>query len=635
MEFRLLGPLEVADAGRSVAVGGGKRRSLLAVLLIHPNQVVSAERLIDELWGERPPATAAKSVHVYVSQLRKELGPAAGTRNGGDVLLTRGNGYVARVGPRDLDTLRFEALLADGRRALAGGDPARASIKLAQAMGVWRGPPLADFAYEPFAQPEIARLEELRLVALEARIEADLALGRHAEVVGELEGLVAAHPLRERLRGQLMLGLYRCGRQAEALQAYRDGRSLLVSELGLEPGPELRALEAGILAQSPDLAAPEVAAAPRRDTPPLDGAPPDGAPLAAPALDEPAPRRRRRLSPAWMIAAAGAVLLAAAALAALAERGGEAPAARPALDLAANSIAAVDPATGAPRLALPLPGRPADLSAAGDTVWVVTVNSAALTAIDTRTRSIARTVPLRGTPSAVAAGAGAVWVADGRRGMLARVEPGYEQVTARIRFRDARTAGAGSAAVAVGGGAVWVVDGTSRLARVDPASGRAEAIEAGRPLRDVAVGAGAVWAVSTKVPSLLRFDPATGAVTDRLPIVARGGQDAPFPVGLAVTPDAVWILSTNTATVTRVDPRTTGIVATIPVGVDRVPNEIAAAGTTAWVANDDGTLSRLEAGAREARSVWVGESLRKVAVTPSRVWVTTTALDQQLPGGAG
>jgi DNA-binding SARP family transcriptional activator len=632
MEFRLLGPLEVADAGRSVAVGGGKRRSLLAVLLIHPNQVVSAERLIDELWGERPPATAAKSVHVYVSQLRKELGPVAG--NGSDVLLTRGNGYVARVGPRDLDTLRFEALLADGRRALAGGDPARASIKLAQAMGVWRGPPLADFAYEPFAQPEIARLEELRLVGLEARIEADLALGRHAEVVGELEGLVAAHPLRERLRGQLMLGLYRCGRQAEALQAYRDGRSLLVSELGLEPGPELRALEAGILAQSPELAAPEVAAAPRRVAPPLDGAPPDAVPPAVPDVHEPAPRRRRRLSSAWMIAAAGAVLLAAAALAAFAEhRGGKAPAARPALDLAANSIAAVDPATGAPRLALPLPGRPADLSAAGDTVWVVTVDSAALTAIDTRTRSIARTVPLRGTPSAVAAGAGAVWVADGRRGVLARVEPGYEQVTARIRFRDTRLAGAGNAAVAVGGGAVWVVDGTSRLARVDPVTGRAEGIEAGRPLRDVAVGAGAVWAVSTKVPSLLRFDPATGAVTDRLPIVARGGQDAPFPVGLAVTSDAVWILSTNTATVTRVDPRTTGIVATIPVGVDRVPNEIAAAGTTAWVANDDGTLSRL--GADAPRSLWVGESLRSVAITRSRVWVTTTALDQRLPGGAG
>jgi DNA-binding SARP family transcriptional activator len=630
MEFRLLGPLEVVDAGRSVAMGGGKRRSLLAVLLLHPNQVVSAERLIDQLWGERPPATAAKSLHVYVSQLRKELAPAGDGANGG-VLLTRGNGYVARVGPGDLDTLRFEALVADGRRALAGGDPARASAKLAQAVAVWRGPPLADFAYEPFAQPEIARLEELRLVALEARIEAELALSRHAGLVGELEGLVAEHPMRERLRGQLMLALYRCGRQAEALETYRDGRALLVSELGLDPGPELRALEAGILAQSPELAPP-----PERrphgppPTPPEAGTAPPPHPEAG---RKPA---RRRLSPAWVIAACSAVLLAAAALVALAERGEDVtPATRPALDLAANSIAAVDPATGAPRLALPLPGRPADLTAAGDTVWVVTVDSAALTAIDTRTRSIARTVPLRGKPSAVAAGAGAVWVADGSRGVLARVEPGYEQVSARIRFRDGRPAGAGAAAVAVGRGAVWVVDGTSRLARVDPASGRVKAIDAGRPLRDVAVGAGAVWAVSTKVPSLLRFDPATGRVTDRLPIVARGGEDAPFPVGLAVTPDAVWILNTNTATVTRVDPRTNGIVATIPIGVDRVPNEIAAVGRTAWIANDDGTLSRLETGGRGPRSVWVGESLRKVAVTASRIWVTTTALDQQLPGGAG
>ena len=618
MEFRLLGPLEVADAGRSVAIGSGKRRALLALLLLHANEVVSSERLIDELWGERPPATAAKSLHVHVSHLRKEL--AHGSANGGgQVLLTRGSGYVARVEPGDLDTLRFEQLLGDGRRALEAGDAARAASKLGQAVDVWRGPPLADFAYEPFAQRDITRLEELRLVAVEARIEAQLALGRHAGLVGELDALVAEHPLREPLRGQLMLALYRCGRQADALRAYREGRALLVSELGLEPGPALRKLEADILAQRAELAPPPAA----------NRVPPAAAAPAAPR--EPSRRRPRP----WLLAACGAVLLGAAGLAALAERrGGEVTASRPVLDLAANSVAAVDAATGRPRLALPLPGRPTGLAATGDRVWVVTVSSAALTGIDTRTRSIAHTVPLRGRPSAVATGAGAVWVADARAGMLTQVAPGYDQVGARIRFRPAGSASR-AVSVAVGGGAVWVTDGSERLARVDARTRRVTASRTGRPLRDVAAGAGAVWAISAQAPGLVRIDPRTGRVTDRLAIVARAGQEAPFPVGLAVTPDAVWILSANTGTVTRVDPRTRGIVATVPIGVDRVPNQIAASGRSAWVANDDGTLSRLDPAKGAAQSLWVGESLREVAATGSRVWVTTTALDQSLPGGAG
>src|SRR3954452_11635394 len=189
MEFRLLGPLEVLSGGRSVLVGGGKRRSLLGVLLVHSNEVVSAERLIDELWGERPPPTAAKSVQVYVSQLRKELQPDTPGANGG-LLVTRSNGYQLRVGPDDVDVARFERALADGEQGLRHGEPARAAGALREALGMWRGPALADFAYEPFAQAEIARLEELRLGALEQRLDADLTLGRHAQVVGELEALV-------------------------------------------------------------------------------------------------------------------------------------------------------------------------------------------------------------------------------------------------------------------------------------------------------------------------------------------------------------------------------------------------------------------------------------------------------------
>jgi DNA-binding SARP family transcriptional activator len=626
VEFRLLGPLEVADRGRPVVVGAGKRRALLALLLLHANEVVPAERLIDELWGERPPATVAKSLHVYVSQLRKELGHGNGAGDG--ILRTRGNGYVVEVGPDDVDTRRFERLLADGRRAADADDPARASETLREAVAMWRGAPLADFAYEPFAQREIARLEELRLVALECRIDADLALGRHADLVGELEALVDEHPLRERLRGQLMVALYRCGRQAEALDAYRDCRTRLVVDLGLEPGPALRELEAKILDHSPELAPPPIVVAPppRRDAAP-----------AAPAA--PPPARRRRLRPRILVPAlSGAVLLAAAGLAALSEEGERTGARRapPALDIARSSVAAIDANGGAVRFASPLPGRPTALAAEGDTVWVTTVDSAALQGIDIGTRSIVRTVPLRIKPGAVALGEGAVWVADGARGVLARIEPGYETVSYSIRYRTGRAAGRTapvSAVVAEGG--VWITDGSATLTRVDAATRAVSTVDAGRPLSGATAGAGAIWAISADPPSLLRVDPSTRRVTDTLPVVTRGGEEAPHPVAVAAGQDAVWVLNGNTATVTRVDPATRGVSASIPIGVDRVPNAIATDGARAWVANEDGTLSRIDPGANAAASVWVGESLRHVGAAGRRLWVATTALDQQLPGGAG
>jgi DNA-binding SARP family transcriptional activator len=614
MDFRLLGPLEVVDDGRSIAVGHGKRRSLLALLLLHPNEVITAERLIDALWGEAPPATAAKSLHVYVSQLRRELGHDAASANGG-VLVTSGNGYAARVGSEDIDTQRFERALADGLRARGGGDARRASAKLNEAIAMWRGPALADLAYEPFAQQEIARLEELRLVAVEGRIDADLDLGCQAELVGELEALVREHPLRERLRAQLMLALYRCGRQAEALDVYRDARTLLVSELGLEPGPELRELEAKILDHSPELA------------PPGRGPPRPRSPSRAPPAKRALPLR-------LIVLVCGAVLLGAATLAVLSERADEGGAARlPALDLAPNAIAAIDPATGTPRLGLPLPGRPTDLAAADGMVWAGSVDSAALTGVDAGTGKITRTVPLRMQPAAVAAAEDAVWVADGSRGVLARVEPGYDRLS-QFRFRRGRSAGADGTSIAADAEGVWVTDGSPSLRAVDPATRGVTTIRADRPLDDVAIGAGAVWAISSRTASVLRVDARSRAVTDRIPI-ARAGDEAPFPVAVAAAADAIWVLNENTASVTRIDPRTRGIDATISIGIDRVPNAIAATEGAAWVANEDGTLSRIAAGGDSATTDWVGESLREVAVDGDRVWVATTALDQQMPGGAG
>jgi predicted ATPase/DNA-binding SARP family transcriptional activator len=261
MDFRILGPLEALDEGRAVALGGSKQRALLALLLLHANETLSTDRLIDELWGERPPPTAAKAVQVHISRLRKAL--AAGAGNGSDgVVVTRERGYELRLDPDCLDAHRFERLLAKGRAELEAGDPERAASTLEAALSLWRGRPLDDVAYEPFAQREIARFDDLHVAALEQLVEAKLALGRHVEVVGQLETLIAEHPYREGLRAQLMLALYRSGRQAEALQAYQSARRALVEELGIEPGERLRELERAVLAQDAALATPASAPVP-------------------------------------------------------------------------------------------------------------------------------------------------------------------------------------------------------------------------------------------------------------------------------------------------------------------------------------------------------------------------------------
>ena len=243
MEFRILGPLEVVEGGRALTLGGSRQRALLVLLLTRANEVVSTGRLIDELWGTQAPKSASNALQYHVSQLRKALAPS-------QAIVTQEPGYVIRIGPDELDLLRFERLVEEAQQAT----PELAARRLREALDLWRGPPLADLADESFAQAEILRLEEVHLVCVERRIAADLELGRHAELVGELEVLVRDHPLREGLCAQLMLALYRSGRQAEALNVYRETRSLLVDELGIEPSPVLRELEQAILRQEPDLA---------------------------------------------------------------------------------------------------------------------------------------------------------------------------------------------------------------------------------------------------------------------------------------------------------------------------------------------------------------------------------------------
>jgi len=259
-EFRVLGPVEASVDGEPIALPAAKPRALFAALLLDRNRVVPVSRLIDDLWGEVPPETAMKALQGYVSQLRKAIGP--------ERLLTRPPGYELRVEDGELDLDRFERLAREGRELLAAGDSKAASTRLGEALELWHGAPLAEFS-EPFARDAGARLEDERLAALEERIDADLALGRHARLVPELEQLVAQEPLRERPRAQLMLALYRSGRQADALELYRRTRETLSEELGIEPGLELQELERRMLQHDPELERPRPAPRPAEDGAPV------------------------------------------------------------------------------------------------------------------------------------------------------------------------------------------------------------------------------------------------------------------------------------------------------------------------------------------------------------------------------
>jgi len=252
VEFRILGPLEVVQSGRTIALGGARQRILLALLLTRANEVLAVDRLIDALWGTNPPRAARNALQYHVSRLRKLLAD-------GETITTREPGYLIRVAPDELDLFRFERLVAEAEDA----SPDRAVRLLRDALTLWRGPPLLDLADDASAHAEIRRLEELRLAALERRFEADLALGRHGQLIPELEALVREHPFRERLRAALMHALYSTGRQAEALTVYRETRQTLVNELGIVPSPPLQELERAILRQDPALA-PARDAAPER-----------------------------------------------------------------------------------------------------------------------------------------------------------------------------------------------------------------------------------------------------------------------------------------------------------------------------------------------------------------------------------
>jgi DNA-binding SARP family transcriptional activator/DNA-binding beta-propeller fold protein YncE len=587
VEFKILGPLEVLDGRRPIALGTLKERSILAVLLLHANEFVSRERLIDELWGESPPPTARKAVNVYLSQLRKTLGA-----DGDSPIATAVGGYRLAVDPDRLDAARMQRLLASARENAATGDPETASRLYEEALAHWRGPTLAGIQLESHGRDEIARVDELRLTAQLNRIDCHLALGRHEAVLGELSVLVSEHPLRERIRAQQMLALYRADRQADALDAYQQARTLLVYELGIEPSPALQRLQLAILRQDPALEAPgglpspPEAAAAQGDL--FRGGRAETTRKTETALvRDPTPARRvawsRRSSVRWAAAAlsSAAALTAIAGLAA-SNGGGDGTSVR----VTGHSLAQVDPHGGAVVADTPLSGTPVQVAATADAVWVADDEAGTLTRIDPTTRTVVRTIPVGNGLTDVLATRRAVWVLAARDSRLIRIDPASDQIVARlpiaVRVSPLGAASIDSAGLAVAGRYVYV-NGITTAWKVDSHTGEVvnHFSEDGFALCTVA--ADALWTVDTRsLPGaaavLERRDLNTNAVTGTLPLPAA-------PAGLVATRSGVWVVETD-GQLLRLDPIQLALEGSTNVGGR--PESVAVIGNSLWIADSAG-----------------------------------------------
>jgi YVTN family beta-propeller protein len=603
IEFRILGPIEIRVDDVPLRIGGPRQRALLAFLLLSANEVVSRDRLIDELFGEARPESADHTLRVQVSRLRKALGASSEHR-----LVASRPGYQLRVEPGELDLHVFEQLLGAGRRALEEGDAERAVDKLRAAEKLWRGRPLADLEFEPFARVEVERLEELRLAAVEARIEAELALGRDTALVPELEALVGEHPLRERLRSQLMLALYRCGRQADALETYRVGRSLLSRELALEPSPRLRELEQAILRQEPAL---ELAADEPRAVATKVAAPPSARRSDEGSRGRRAPGARGRR---YMVSGA----LAAAALAATALVAIRFTSDAPTLLAAANSVGIIDPRGDAIRSVVDTGGQPRGIASGAGATWVTDAASDLLLQID-RKGAVQR-IPVGHGPTGVAVGDGEVWVVNQLDRTVAEINPAALKQVATIAV------GNGPSAIAFGAGSVWVANSTDNtISRIDPAAGAVVAtigLGAGVP-EGIAAGKNRVW-VTSSTGQLLLVDPRSNKVSLTYPI-GNG------PKGVAVGNGSVWVANSEEGTVSRFDPGT-GSVSKIPVG--RSPSGVAYGAGAVWVANElDGTVSRIDPRTSLVRQIRVGNEPSAVAAEGKNAWVTVLPSPASHRGG--
>jgi DNA-binding SARP family transcriptional activator len=574
--YLILGPLEVRDGETDVPVRGGQQRKLLAILLLHPGEAVSSDRLIDELWHGEPPATAAKALQGYVSSLRKQLGPEA--------VDTVGSGYRLNAAAEDIDARHFEELLGEARPLERGP----AATKLREALALWRGPALADFAYDDFARPEIERLEELRLAGIERRIQIELALGHHDDLVPELEALVHEHPLREGLRGHLMLALYRCGRQADALDAYRDARTVLRDELGLEPAEELQALQRAILAHDASLAAP-----PRVERP------------GSVRLPE---RRRWRLP--LGAAVVGLAILGGAVAAIVLTRG---TGGAEAIVVPPNSVARIDTAGRRVESYVSVGRHPVAIAVGERGVWVANADDGTVNRLAPATGKLVATIGIGAADlNDIAVGFDSVWVADGNDGTVTRIDPTLNQVQEPITLGKPTLAPTPVFYVAVDSHYVWATRG-DQLLRIDPTADKVDRhVTVGTPT-GLATGGGSVW-VTTQDGRLLRIDPRSAKPTSRLEL--PGTALAP-----TYTRGSLWLRLGDG--IQQIDP--VSLAAGVTVKVPGYPTFLSSGNGALWVVGSNGRVTRLSLTGQAIASVHVGQGLSAIAAGAGATWVAVSA----------
>jgi DNA-binding SARP family transcriptional activator/DNA-binding beta-propeller fold protein YncE len=604
LEFRILGPLEVIRGQQVLPLGSPKQRALLGLLLLHANEPIARERLIEELWGDAAPRTVNAVLSVYLSRLRRLLADGTGEQ----VLLTHAAGYVLSVRPEGLDAGRFETLLERGRRELASGDAERASATLHLALALWRGPPLADLAFEPFAQSEIARLEELRLTAIEARIEADLALGRHDSLVAELETLVAAHPYREGLRAQLMLALYRSDRQAEALETYRRARRAFSEELGIEPGPRLQELERAILRHDPSLESPSPEAPRAREEESIETV-----------------RQRQRFLSRRTVSLAAALMLAIVLALVAAARYSSGGSPEPFV-LAGDSVAVIDPGTDTIVGEIPVGDRPVGPAVGEGSVWVGNRDDNTLLRIDPKSLDVMRTIGLGTAPIDVNVGAGSVWVLSDQS--LLRVDPAINDVVDTIPLPPAIGAG-GWTRLEVSASAVFVCScgAPGGIVRIDAAT-RSVVTVRRTPVWAFTYGQGRLWAITGwEQNTIERIDPQTNAV-ESIPL-GRLGETSGWRYRMAVGEGTTWLLAP--ASLWRVDSATGRFLGSIPLPHSE-GGSIATGDGAVWIANSEGVVLRIDADSQAVAKtiplgtlVYPAENGDALAVGEGWVWVAVTS----------
>lgn len=609
--FSVLGSLEVTAAGRRLAFPAGKLRSLLAVLLVEANAVVSVDRLVDCLWDGEAPQGAHSTVQKYVYRLRSVLEPARLSGTDGGMVLTRPPGYLLAVDPGQIDSVEFVELTSSAARRAAAGDWEASGALLERALGLWRGPAWAEFAECGFARADIIRLEGLRAAAAEELAEVKLSLGRHIEVIGELEEVIVHYPLRERPRAQLILALYRAGRQVEALENYRKFRKDLIDQVGVEPSRVLRRLEEAILAHEPalDLAAPPVTSTPFQPAA-LAGAP--GVPAPSPAAARSRRRRgdARRVRRRWVAVAVAGLALAAGSLTWSTGRGSDH---RPVIE--PNSVGIISSDGHRLMDQVPVGQSPAGVAVDGDrSAWVANTEAGTVSRVGLRDRRVEQTVQVGRSPTGVAVAGDEVWVANGGDGTVSEINAGSSMVVRTVPV------GGRPDAIASGPGGVWVVlRADASLKRLDPTTGRVTmTVAVGPDPAGVAAGAGAVWVTNATDGTVSRVDPVTGSVAS--PITAGAG-----PAGIAVGPSAVWVANAFDQSVSRIDPVNRRVIAII--SVEDGPTWIAASDSAVWVSSEvAGTITRIDPRTNlVVQSLRIGAAPRGIALVGNQVWVAAGA----------